>query len=110
MIVARGPLAGPPPGALAALHRDRARAAPEHRVLGLDRVRALLDRARVLAGVHADRVARAGLDAQPAHDAAQLVDLEHRRALLDPGVLALLRDDRDAVRRAHRRAAHARDA
>src|SRR5262249_10571739 len=96
--------------AFAALLRDRANAAAHHRVFGLDRVGALLDRQRVHAGIHANRVARARLDAQTAGDAAQLVDLEHRRALLDRLRGALLGDDRDAVGRADRRAAHAGDA
>ena len=45
--------------------------------------RARVRRRRVLAGVHPDRVLRAGLDAEAAHDAAQLVDHELDRVLLD---------------------------
>ena len=47
------------------------------------RVDAAVGRLGVVERVHADGVARAGLDAQAAHHAAQLVDLEDRRALLD---------------------------
>ena len=72
-----------PEGAHAALDGDRRDAAREQVFLAEDRVDAVLGRLGVLAGVHADGVARAGLDAQAADHAAQLVDLEDRRALLD---------------------------
>src|SRR5689334_19067494 len=61
------------------------------------------------AGVHANRVARAGFDAVPAEDAAQLVDHEALREALVAaagialGVLAGF--DVDALRRARGRAA-----
>src|SRR3569623_1600160 len=99
-----------PLGAFAALLRDRAYAAAEHGRAILERIGAILDRMGVDAGGHANRIARAGLDAQAADHAAQLVDLEERRALLDRLGIRFLGDDRDAVGRADRRAAHARDA
>src|SRR5690242_296501 len=66
------------------------------------------------AGIHADRVAGAGFDAEAAEDAAQLVDDEALREALVAaariafGVLAGF--DVDALRGARRRAAEARDA
>src|SRR5437868_12677497 len=92
------------------LPRNRADPTRHHRFLALDRIGAVLDRPGVLAGVHPDRIARASLDAQAAHNAAQLIDLEHRRPLLDPLAVALLGDDRDAVCGAHRGATHAGNA
>src|SRR5687768_11413896 len=86
-----------PVRAFAALLRSRLDPAREHRLERLDTVRAIFDRGRVHAGVHANRIARARLDTQAAHDAAQLVDLEHRRLLLDALVVGLGRNDRDAV-------------
>src|SRR5690606_27910248 len=59
-------------------------------------------RRRVLVGVHADRVLRTGLDAQPADHAAELIDDEDGRILLNGIVLVLPRLDVDALRRADR--------
>src|SRR5207248_11694128 len=53
---------------------------------------------RVRAGVHADRVLRARLDAEAADDAAELVDLESDRVLLDRLIVVLARLDVDALR------------
>src|SRR5659263_337734 len=61
-------------------------------------------------GVHPDRVARARLHAHPAEDAPEHVDVEPDRVLLDARVGRLPRHDRDALRRARRRAAVARHA
>src|SRR5512140_2290775 len=52
---------------------------------------------RVRAGVHADGVLGARLDAEAADDAAQLVDLEAHRVLLDGLVVVLARLDVDAL-------------
>src|SRR5215211_2773804 len=92
-------LALAPARTLAALHGGRGDTARQQRLAILDRVAALVDRAGVGAGVHPDGVARAGLDAEPTDHAAELVDLEARGALLDALLVALLGDDRDAVRR-----------
>src|SRR5262249_15712650 len=73
-----------PPRAFPPLRPARLDAALQHRVLRLDGLVARLDRMRMDSGIHPDRVARARLDAQAAHDAAQLVDLEDRGRLLDP--------------------------
>src|SRR5258706_13902420 len=75
--------AGLPVRTLTTLYGGGANAATEHRFLGLDRVRAILDRLGMLAGVHANRIAGAGLHAEAADHAPELVDLEDRRALLD---------------------------
>src|SRR5690349_4115378 len=79
----------------AALGGDRAAAALHQVDLAEDGQVAAVGRMGVLAGVHADGVAGAGLDAQTADDAAQLVDLEDRRALL-VSVAGLLGNDGDA--------------
>src|SRR5256712_230319 len=86
--VARVPEGRSVQGRLLVEHRQRPR---EHR-------------RRVGSGVHPDGVLRAGLDAEAADDAAQLVDLEAHRELLDRLVLVLARLDVDALRRAGRRA------
>src|SRR5882724_5111436 len=69
---------------------------------------------RVVAGVHANGVARAGLDAESAEDAAKLVDDERpRKALVAAPLVALRilgRLNADALRGTSRRAAEARDA
>src|SRR5205823_2523678 len=75
-------------------------------------------RRRVRAGVHADGVLGARLDAEAADDAAQLVDLEADGELLDGLALVLAGLDVDALRgagggahvasHAARRAVHAR--
>src|SRR5512143_4006536 len=67
-------------------------------------------RRREPAGVHPDRVTRARLDAHPAEDAPEHVDVEPDRVLLDRRVRRLPRDDGDAFRRAGGRAAVARHA
>src|SRR5512135_2836647 len=61
-------------------------------------------------GVHPDRVARARLHAHPAEDAPKHIDVEPDRVLLDGRIGRLARHDRDALRRASRRAAVARHA
>ena len=73
-----------PVRAFAALLGDRLDAARHHRSpWSRSRCARSSTGLACIAGVHPDRVARARLDAQAAHDAAQLVDLEDRRALLD---------------------------
>jgi len=62
------------------------------------------------AGVHADGVHRAGLDAEAAEDAAGEVDVEAYGLLHDGGIGMLARLDGDAFGRAHGGAAHAGDA
>src|SRR5262249_43315665 len=107
---ALGALVAPIPGGTEpALDRGRTRAGVPHCDLAGGRVAPLGARMHVDAGVHANGVARAGLDAETADDALQLVDLEENRELL-VGIGALARVDRDAMRRAHRRTEHARDA
>src|SRR5439155_12662997 len=64
----------------------------------------------VRGGVPPDGVLRARIDAQAADDAAQLVDLEPHRVLLDGLVLVLARLDVDALRGTRRRAHVAGDA
>ncbi len=60
---------------------------------------------------HADRVLRAGLDAQTAEDAARVVDLEPGRVLRMRVIVGVERGvDLDHLRRAHRRAHVAGDA
>src|SRR5688572_1716131 len=66
---------GAPVRTFAALDGRRTNAARHHRLERLDPLCAILDGTRVLAGVHANRVARARFDAEAADDAAQLVDL-----------------------------------
>src|SRR6266853_2989774 len=72
----------------------------EQRLLVEHRQRPREHRRSVRPGVHPDGVLRAGLDAEAADDAAQLVDLEPDRVLLDGLVLVLARLDVDALRRA----------
>src|SRR2546426_9965936 len=55
----------------------------KERLLVEHRQRPREHRRRVGSGVHPDGVLRAGLDAEAADDAAQLVDLEAHRELLD---------------------------
>src|SRR4051812_30009509 len=96
--------------------RLRAVAPPEahEQILLEDELLARVVGGGVDARVHADGVARAGFDAEAAEDAAELVDDEAlREALVTParipfGVLAHF--DVDALGRARRRAAEARDA
>src|SRR6478736_5127814 len=88
----------PPLGPFATLLRDRANSPREHRVFRLDRLRTFFGWLCMLARIHANRIARAGLHTQPTHDATQLVDLEDRRALLDAFRIAFFGYDRDAVR------------
>src|SRR4051812_5292156 len=96
-----------PERAHAALDGGGVDPAGEQLLLVEDRVRAAVDRLGVLEGVHADGVAGAGLGAQPAHHAAELVDLEDLGPLLDAAVGGLLGDDGDAVGGADRGAHHA---
>src|SRR5437868_12394911 len=82
----------------------------QQRFLVEHRERARQHGGRVRARVHPDRVLRAGLDAEAADDAAQLVDLEADRVLLDGLVVVLAGLDVDALRGAGSRAHVAGDA
>src|SRR5262249_15350885 len=62
------------------------------------------------AGVHADGVLRASLDAEAAEYALAEIDVEALGHLLDLWVRVLFRHDVDAARGAHGLAHHARDA
>src|SRR5262249_22175007 len=97
---------------LAAARLEDARALHQH-LLALDEVLAPVPPdARVYEGVHPDRIARARLDAHPAVDALQGVDLVAQGELLDLRARVLSVLDVDALRRAGggaeeaRRAAH----
>ena len=96
------------------LARSIAAGMAHEQVLRVDELVARIVRDRVDARVHADGIAGAGLDAEAAEDAAELVDDElHRVALVAAALVALgvlARLDVDALRRARRRAAEARDA
>src|ERR1700709_1810449 len=72
----------------------------EEGLLVEDRERTREDRRSVRPGVHADGVLRAGLDAETADDAAELVDLEPHRILLDGLDVVLAGLDVDALGRA----------
>src|SRR5438309_2123473 len=74
------------------------------------RERARQHRGRVRARVHPDGVLRAGLDAEAADDAAELVDLEADRILLDRLIVVFASLDIDALRGAGGRAHVAGDA
>src|SRR5207253_6474870 len=82
----------------------------EQRLLVEHRQRPRKHGGRVGPGVHPDRVLRAGLDAEAADDAAQLVDLEADRILLDRLIFVLAGLDVDALRGAGGRAHVAGDA
>src|SRR6266850_5383648 len=76
----------------------------EQRLLVEHRQRPREHRGSMRPGVHPDGVLGAGLHTEAANDAAQLIDLEPDRELLDGLDLVLARLDVDALRRAGRRA------
>src|SRR5437868_2726912 len=82
----------------------------QQRFLVEHRERARQHRGRVRARVHPDRVLRAGLDAEAADDAAELVDLEADRILFDRLIFVFAGLDIDALRGAGGRAHVAGDA
>src|SRR5277367_4428389 len=90
--------------AVAALLGQHARSMHEQFLL-LDEILAVeTPDARMHVGVHPNRVARTGLDAQPAVDAAQRVDLVAHRELLDVRIGRLARLYIYALRRTRSRA------
>src|SRR5687767_3353129 len=95
------------PAAVATLERDE-------QVLLVDELLARIVGHGVDSGIHANRVARARLDAVTAEDAAQLVDDELHRIPLVAAALVAFRIltglDEDALRRARRGATQASDA
>src|SRR5262245_26486219 len=94
--------------------RAVARRHREQKIFFVDELIARVVRHRVDAGVHADRVARTGLDAEATEDAPELVDDElHGEALVAATLRAfriLSRLDVDALRGTRRRTTETRNA
>src|SRR5262249_9106936 len=108
---------GLPVGALQVVHERVTApclqdARPLHQdLLGLYEIRASLAMdVRMDVGVHPDGVARTGLDAHPAVDALERVDLVPHRVLLDRRIGVLAGLDVNALRRARGGAEEARSA